>query len=551
MPSEQEVYDAFKRANPEASDAALAEGVMRYFAEQPGESAQGPSGFRNKFRTVMDQVAAAPEWVGQQVAKVTRPTMTFESPEAEAQYNRTLEEKGTGLGNLVPRTPEGMALLGVPFIRGLGGPTKAGTTGLLETGPRAMGGYPLIGGAITGVTGGSGDEIAQGGLQGLLQGATVAGGRALGHLGRRLTGTEPSLRNVAKITGQEVALADDVAGALAQDARIPLTGRGGTSRLVGAPKTIQDAISTDYDAVQRTIEGTFRGRTLTLPTLAEIRGKYITTPAVPGRPAAPVLGPQGQMVAGQATPGTPARQVLDTSFTPKEAFEAIKDFGSYSRKASYTATGQPKGGEPLTGAALRRQNRAAREELTQEITRQGSPDLAAEFDRTSAFYARGLDHMDLAQHLAKSGAFREAGSTTGGGLNPVKAREAYMEWLAKNEFNELSFPSVSRVLFRGQPLGARDVTRPGMSTAAGGGQGRVYGPGMGVGISVPGTQVPIGTPLQVGGGLSQVAGAGTTLGVENLVKDLPEPAPLRPRRKPTVKDALGAVPLLAPSVGVE
>jgi hypothetical protein len=381
-----------------------------------------------------------------------------------------------------------------------------------------------------------GGATASGALQGLTMGTAIAATRGVQRGVRRLTGREPSVRNIERTAEEQVEMADRFTRSLEKNSGVTLAGKTPAEKIIKGPEHVQEIISADYQGMQTAVERGMRGQQLDLPFLAQIRNKTITIPGTPGTPPTGLVGPTGQPVS-QGTPGTPSRTVLDTKFTAKEALDALKEFGSYVRRASYTAGGEPKAGEPMVGRPLREFNRTVRAELRDALVNAGRVDLAQEFRRSSDFYARGLQTKELLEAVKASKAM-QGGATTEGGLD----EQALRDILNSGKFVEpQDFPDVFVAAHRGQTLGARELQRPGSQSF------RAYLPGLGTSTqALPATRVPIGTSMQISGLPSQIAGTATTLGVENLIKDIPQSSPAR-----RAEDAKKILPLIAPSVGVE
>lgn len=476
--------------------------------------AQEPS-FREQFAGVMERGIGQP--VAKGIEKLTEMGMPSSREPAVPGGPSTARMTGEAVSQtMIPRTPEGVVLSALPFTR----PGAA----MMATGPRALATLPAVGAGVAALSGGTGEDITMGGVQGAVGGATVAGTRIAQKVLRRITGKEPSVRNVEAAAAENILDTDAIVAGLEADRGIKLSGRTSAEKIIKGPEHVQGIISTDYGAMQNAVEKGLKGQTLSLPFLGQIRGRTIT---VPGTPAAPVLGPNGKPVAGQ---GTPTRTVVDTEFTPKEALDALKDFGAYVRKQSYTAAGEPKGGEPMTGRQLREYNRAVRAELQSALSARGRQDLADQFGESSAFYAKGLELKNLLEGIKPT---IKGGGTQTGGFDTQSLRDLLNSGkLAEPQ----DFPATFEAAHRGQSLGAREVQRPGVIA---GGQ-RVYGGSMGFSPSLPATRIPIGTQMQISGMPGRLTGAGTMLGVEDLLKERQKP--------PKLKDI---VPMLSPSVGIE
>lgn len=508
----------------EALSKALAALGQQGAQEQPAQPPAAPS-LRERFAQGMGAAAQPLEKLVEGITYAGAPSMR--EPVAPGRPTGA-RLTGQAVGSVVPRTPEGVALSAIPGLGALGTIPKvaqalprfgAASRAMMQGGPgsvtRDLLTYPALGAGTAFATGGSGGEVAAGAGLGLLQGGATAGMRGLQRLGRRVTGKEISERAVERHATEQIEDAGRAVAGLEADLGLKLTGRNAGEKLVRAPQVIREMIGKDYGLMQTSLEKGLKGRSLTLPRLAAIRGETTTIPGTPGVPPSGLLGPTGQPVS-QGTPGTPSTQSLNTSFTPKEAMEAIKDFGGYVRAKSYTAAGAPKGGQPMTGRELRLENQAVRAELVQELTRQGRPDLGAKFQEASGFYRKGLDAQDLLESVTKAKGLR-GGSTEEGGIQG----QAWRDVLAEQGYAD-DFPWLSNALQRGTSLGARELLRPGMEA----GVSRLYGPAMGVSPRLPATTVPVGTgPL--GPRLGPLTGAGTRMGVEALLRDREKaPSPL-------------------------
>lgn len=507
-----------------------AQKIMSVLGEQ--REPQGEPTFRQRFAGVMERAADPIRQAGRFIGEgmpglreelpVQGPApIQEEGPQAPRRMTGA-EVTGQAFGSLLPRTPEGVVLSILPF-------TKPGAY-LMAPGHGAVTrglSLPVIGGGIAGLTGGGLEDIGLGAIQGGLTGGAAMLTHGVQRGIRRATGREISVRNIEASANLEIQAADDFAEAIQKGARLQLEGSSGADKIRSAPKSIQDAISATFKAMQASVEKQAGTQTFELPTLGWIRGK---TKTIPGTPASPIFRPGGQPV----TQGTPSQTVPDNFFTMQEGLDFLKNFGAKVRDAQRRAANK---GEPMLAKEPGDLNRQARKEMIDAIDSMGDPKLTSEFIDASEFYYNGKQWKKFIEGAIKAGVLTKAGSPTRGGLNQEKL-SAYLLTTAK--IDPSNFPTAFRAGFRGQSLGARELQRPGSMANQ-----RIYTSGLGFQVpSLSGTRLPLGTPIQVSGMPGRVTGALTGLGTEKLLKSPEGPPAERP-------DPKKLIPLIAPDVGVE
>jgi hypothetical protein len=467
-----------QKVDVEMPEAATDEQILRAALMKAGT-------FREKFKAGAQTVA---EPISKGVAAFSRASFPEQAPNAPEALGEAVSSF------LIPETPEGVALGALPFFRGMRLPGK------LPNIPSPTGSAvknltipPTVGAGTAALTGGSLPEVAGGAVTGAVSGATGAAGQ----LGQRAVRT----RTTASIAEEQTRMADSLWKAMKQESPAfrGIVGHNPADRMIRATNPARKTLSDRFQAMEDEISSALGDTVLDLPLLGRLRGKTKTIP----------MTQQGRVVTDSA--GKPLTQeVLDTSFTAREAMKMLKDVALHARQAS-------KRGEPAAGYRPREVDRMADEEFRNALSQAGQDDLATSFLKESSTYRRGTRLVNFLKEAKAAGVFK-AGGPKEGGVEPTKLRDFLVAKGDKLGISPDEFPNIFAAAFEGQSLGARSLEQAILSTPffVETRQGTFFRPSLGK------SQVPLGKELGASRPVKVLQGLGA-LGGEEAAKPFNPP----------------------------
>lgn len=512
----EEIFRAFKDANPQASDEEVSGAVLQYLDQKGKEGTPQTKGVVDKVygyaQQGLDAVRSGAEWLENKTS--------FGDP-SKMQAGRIIPP----LHSMVPANPTSALVQGAAGLAP-GGQGAAST--MLRVGtPIAVGG---VSGAMDPKS-----TAAQGALEGAIPGAVEGGLRGAGavkSVAQRIGTSGRSRVNADKV-------ADDLVSGIAMDME---KASGGTINMAAAfkgegnsaaklaefPARVGKALRAGFDMVERNIAGT--AGEMNLPLLAQsdptragkIIQEYVRMAQAKGEDPQAL---QALVNLVQSNPQAVIAQALKSNpelanYTPKEAMKALKDAAFAAREAN-----------PSTpGYATRQVDRGVHEEFTGELAKQGHGNLATEFDKVSRGYWLGKKMESWIEGLGQAGFFKnpevKGSHSTAPAVNPQGGRD----YTTKNQatYGRPDMPAAQSAMFQGQPTGSSNMMR---DLAGGLFPSFTRFPGVG-GVGSVGVQIPR-FRLQ-----------------ENVGQKYPR-TPGPQSVESARKTAISILPLIAPSVGVE